>query len=216
MQPRPASDVPPDITVLPKASPLLCVISGPSGVGKDAIFEQLRHRDPGRRYAITVTTRPKRPGEESGVHYHFCTVEEFKALLAENGLLEWAEVYGNYYGVPRFELREAIAKERDVILKLDVQGAATVKRLVPEAILIFVAPHSLSELLERHARRKTQSKEDLALRLETARREMALMDGFDYVVINKQGELVRAVNTVESIIAVEKTRVHPRIFSLPE
>ena len=198
---------------LPKASPLIFVVSGPSGVGKDSLVGQLKQRRPELHYTITATTRAPRAGEIDGVNYHFRTEEQFKALLEDAGLFEWAEVYGHYYGVPKFELQDAVAKNQDVVVKVDVQGAATIKRLVPQAILVFIAPYSLDELLQRHFRRRTESGWDLNIRLETARTEIAAMSSFDYVIVNKQGELVRATATFEAIITAEKSRVKPRTVS---
>lgn len=198
---------------LPKASPLIFVVSGPSGVGKDSVVGQLKQRRPELHYTITATTRAPRAGEMDGVHYHFRTDEQFKALLGDGGLFEWAEVYGHYYGVPKFELQDAVAKNQDVVVKVDVQGAATIKRLVPQASLVFIAPYSLGELLQRHFRRRTESGWDLNIRLETARTEMEAMSSFDYVIVNKQGELVRAVATLEAIVTAEKSRVKPHTVS---
>ena len=200
--------------VLPKASPLLFVISGPSGVGKDTLVDELKKRDPTRRYAITATTRPRRPGEVDEVHYHFRSPEQFQELIDAGELLEWAEVYGNRYGVPKFELRESLTQNLDVVVKVDVQGAATIKKLIPQAILIFVAPYSMSELLQRHFRRRTEAGQELNLRLQTAKQEMEAMPIFDYVVVNKQGEMVRGVTALEAIIAAEKSRMHPRVYTL--
>lgn len=199
---------------IPEAKPLLFVISGPSGVGKDALTDMLKQHDPARHYAITATTRPPRVGEENEVHYHFWTVDRFEEQMKDGELLEWAKVYDNYYGVPKSELRRAVNQRLDVVLKVDVQGAATIKRLLPQAVLIFLAPYSMDELLQRHFRRHTESVEELQLRSQTAALEMAAMDSFDYVVVNKQGELIRAVAQVEAIITAEKSRVKPNIFSL--
>ncbi len=194
--------------------PLLIVISGPSGVGKDAVTDLLRQHDPARHYAVTATTRQPRAGEENGVHYHFWTVDYFEDQMKNGELLEWAKVYDNYYGVPKSELRYAVSQNLDVIIKVDVQGASSIKRLVPRAILIFLAPFSKDELLQRHFRRRTESVEELKLRTQTADTEMAAISSFDYAVINKQGELIKAVAQVEAIIIAEKSRVTPNVFTL--
>jgi guanylate kinase len=199
---------------VPEAKPLLFVISGPSGVGKDAVTDILKAHDPSRHYAITATTRQPRPGEQREVHYHFWTVERFEERIADGELLEWAKVYDNYYGVPKDELRDALRKNADVVLKVDVQGAATIKGLLPQAVLIFLAPHTADELMQRHYRRRTESPEELQLRAQMVATEMAAMSSFDYVVTNKQGELARAVAQVEAIISAEKCRVKPNIFTL--
>ena len=203
-----------ELIALPPASPLLFVISGPSGVGKDALVDQLRQREAGRHYAITATTRAPRTGEVNEVHYHFRTSEQFQGMIDNGELLEWAKVYEQSYGVPKFELGNALAANLDVVLKVDVQGATSIKKGLPQAILIFLAPYSYEELLQRHFRRRTESGWELNLRLETARKEMAAMDAFDYVVTNKQGELVHAVNQLEGIIQAEKCRAQPRSFSI--
>ena len=198
---------------LPKASPLIFVVSGPSGVGKDSVVDQLKPRRPEIHYTITVTTRAPRVGEIDGVHYHFRTEEQFKTLQDDGELFEWAQVYSNFYGVPKFELRNAVARNQDVIVKVDVKGAATIKRLIPQAVLVFIAPYSLGELLQRHLRRRTESGWDLHTRMETARNEIEAMSAFDYVIVNKQGELVRAAATFEAIVTAEKSRSQPHTVS---
>lgn len=203
-----------DITALPKATPLLFVFSGPSSVGKDALVDQLKAHEPKRHYAITATARSPRAGEVDGVHYHFWSTERFQSMIDNGELLEWAKVYDHYYGVPKSEIRNGITNGIDVVIKVDIQGAATIKQLIPQAILIFLAPYAMSELLQRQFRRRTESGWELNLRLETAQKEMAAIGDFDYLVINKQGELVRAVSQVEAIIQAEKSRVHPALFSL--
>ncbi len=200
--------------VLAEPCPLLFVLSGPSGVGKDAIINALRQQDAPRHYAITATTRPPRPGEQDGVHYHFFSVNQFQELLKRDGFLEWAKVYENYYGVPKFELRRALARGLDIILKVDVQGAATIKRMAPQAILIFIAPQNLDELLQRQRERGAGSAQDLEVRLSTAPAELDAIDSFDYMVVNRQGELATAVAQVSAIIQAEKCRIkrHPLVL----
>lgn len=184
-------------------------------MGKDAVLHELKHREPERHYAVTATTRPPRPGEVEGAPYHFLSPSEFQALQDRGELLEWAEVYGHKYGVPASEVRKAAALRQDAVVKVDIQGAASIKRLIPQAILIFLAPASLEELAMRHAQRGTESAEELALRQQTARTEMQAMASFDYVVVNADGRLVEAVDTVQAILRAEKSRVHPRTFALP-
>lgn len=192
---------------------MLFVVSGPSGVGKDTVVDQIKPKHPEIHYAITATTRPARTGESNGVSYHFRTVEQFRNLISDGELFEWAEVYGNYYGVPKFELREATTQRKDVLVKVDVQGAATIRGLIPNAVLIFIAPYAVSELLQRHFRRRTEIGMDLNRRMETAKKEVAEMGTFDYLIINKQGELVRAVALLESIIVAERSRARPRVIA---
>lgn len=199
---------------LPESKPILFVISGPSGVGKDAIADALKQHDPTRHYAVTATTRKPRAGEQHEVHYHFWGDERFEEQIKDGELLEWAKVYEHYYGVPKAELRDAVRKSADVILKVDVQGAATIKGLLPQAVLIFLAPYTVDELLQRHYSRHTESTEEMQLRMQTANKELGAMSAFDYVVVNRQGELAKAVTQVEAIIIAEKSRVKPNVFTL--
>jgi guanylate kinase len=190
--------------------PLLFVLSGLSGVGKDAVLAGLRQCGLPLEFIVTVTTRPPRPSERDGVHYHFVSGERFQELVDGGELLEWASVYGNRYGTPRREVREALAAGRDAIVKVDVQGAASIKKIVPRAVFIFLATPSLADLAERLRRRRTESRKDLELRLQTAAEELKKLHLFDYIVVNRGGELGCAVEDVRAIIAAEKCRVKPR------
>jgi guanylate kinase len=154
----------------------------------------------------TVTTRPQRPGERDGIDYRFLKEEEYDRLLASGGLLEHAEVYGLRYGVPKAPVQEALARGEDVVVRVDVQGAATLRRLLPEAVLVFLAPSSLEELEERLRLRHTEDEAVLRRRLETARREMEQQGLFHYVVVNADGHLEEAVERLASIIEAEKRR----------
>ena len=194
--------------------PLLIVLSGPSGVGKDAALKRMKERGLPFAFVTTVTTRPKRPGEVHGKDYFFISVEEYQELLARGELLEHAEVYGNYYGVPKEQVRQALARGQDVILRIDVQGAATIKKLVPDALFIFLAASSMQELMERLVARKTETGIDLERRKETARKEMEALPMFDYVVINRDEALDEAVDQIMCIIQAEKCRVVPRHIEL--
>ena len=187
-------------------TPLLVVISGPSGVGKDAVLAGVRAAHPDAHFAVTVTTRPPRSRERDGDDYHFLSDEEYNRLLAEDGFLEHAAVYSHRYGVPKAQVREALARGQDVIVRVDVQGASTIKRLAPNAVFIFLAPASLEELEERLRRRNTEGQSALRLRLDTARREMACQEGFDYVVINREGGLAEAISQILAIIEEERQR----------
>lgn len=191
----------------PSSEPLLVVISGPSGVGKDAVIYRLVARGLPCHVAVTMTTRPPRAGEVSGRDYVFVTDEYFNEMEDAGELLEWAEVYGHHYGVPRPPIREALAAGHDVVVRVDVQGAATIRRHVPAAVLIFLAPASLAELAERLRARGTESAAAFELRLHTAARELEQTSNFDYVVVNADGELERAVDQVEAIIVAEHCRV---------
>ena len=184
--------------------PLLVVISGPSGVGKDAALQGMKLLQRPWRYIITATTRPKRPGERDGVDYIFMSPEEFRNLMTEDGFLECAEVYGTWYGVPRSQADEAMASGKDVIVKTDVQGARTLRSKIPEALLIFLAPPTMEELKHRLLERKSETEEALRRRIETAETEMERRDEFDYVVVNHNDRLDEAVEEIDRIIQKEK------------
>ena len=186
--------------------PLVLVISGPSGVGKDTVVNRLKESIPAAHFAITATTRPPRPGEREGIDYHFLSEEEYDRLLAEDGFLERASVYSFRYGVPKDEVTSAVEKGRDVIVRVDVQGAATIKKLIPDAVLVFIAPPSAEELQRRLRDRSTDDGPDLLLRIETAVAEIAQRDSFDYVIVNANGRLEEAVSGVVDIFASEKRR----------
>jgi guanylate kinase len=175
-------------------------------VGKDTVLGRMKERGLPFHYVVTATTRSPREGEKDGVEYHFLSDEQYDRLLNEDGLLENAEVYGRRYGVPRAQVREALARGRDVIMRIDVQGAATIRKLAPEALFIFLAPPSRAELEERLRRRRTEDEADFRLRLDTAEREMACREQFDHVVVNEEGRLDEAVERVLAVIAVEKAR----------
>ena len=195
-------------------SPLLIVLSGPSGAGKDAVIVRMKQAAVPFYHVTTMTTRPRRPGEEDGADYHFISKKEFDALVASGGLLEHADVYGNWYGVPREPARAALKRGEDVIIKVDIQGAATIRKLVPEALLIFLAPPSAEELTARLRERQTENRMDLERRLETAAREMAAAGDFDFVVYNPGGDIKRAVEEIRDIIAEEKRRKNARKAAL--
>lgn len=199
---------------LPAPGPLLIVLSGPSGVGKDAMLARLLRSGHSFSRVVTATTRPPRSREADGVDYRFVTEAAFHDLREKDELLEWAQVYGHYYGVPREEVRRAFRDGCDVLVRTDVQGAATIKGLVPEAVFVFLAPASLEELAQRLSRRNTESEADLALRLETARQEMARISEFDYVVVNPEGALDTAVQRVLAIVTAEKCRTRPRVIEV--
>jgi guanylate kinase len=205
----------PDFVVDGAPGAMLIIISGPSGVGKDTIIDALRRRDreagreTQRHYVVTCTTRPPRNGEVDGVDYEFLSREEFLRLRAARGFLEANEVHGNWYGSPREQVRNALVAGRDVILKIDVQGAQVVKEQVSEALLIFVIPPSLEELFERLRARATETAEQLEVRQRDAAIELARQNDYDHVVPNETGEVERTAERIDEIIAVEHTR-HPR------
>jgi guanylate kinase len=192
------------------AAPILVIISGPSGVGKDTIIDALRRRNGtrDRHYVVTATTRAQRPGEVDGVDYHFLNPQAFARLRAEGEFLEANEVHGNWYGTPRSQLRDALAAGRDVILKIDVQGAQVVKEKIPEAVLIFLVPPSLEDLFQRLRSRATESADELEVRQRNAAIELARQEDYDYVVVNETGQVKRTAARIDAIIAREH-RLHP-------
>ncbi|HEY3269546.1 MAG TPA: guanylate kinase [Armatimonadota bacterium] len=188
---------------------VLFVLSGPSGVGKDALLLEAtsREKNPENRVrrAITATTRPPRPAEVDGEDYHFWTQAQFRQHVLDGQMLEWAEVYGNLYGTPLAFVEESLAAGRSVVLKIDVQGAASVRRAMPDAVHIFLAPPSLAELESRLRNRLTDSDEAIDRRLSTALHEMQTLPDYDYVVVND--DLGAAADEVRSIFLAEQRRV---------
>lgn len=197
-----------------KAPPLLVVLSGPSGVGKDAVLKTMRDQHYDVHYSVTLTTRTRRAGEQEGIDYFFTSVEKFRELIAAGELLEWAQVYGNYYGVPRPQIRKAMAEGKDILLKVDVQGAATVRSLAGEAVLIFLLPPTYDELRRRLVERHTDSGVDLERRLAAARDEMRSLDIFDYAVVNDCDGLGKAAEQIKAIISAERCRTKPRVVTV--
>jgi len=198
---------------LPKR-PLLIVISGLSGAGKDAVLARMKESGYPLEYIVTVTTRPQRDQERNNVDYHFISTERFQEMIERKELLEWANVYGNWYGVPREPVKSALDKEQDVIVKVDIQGAATIKKILPQAVSIFLVPPSMEETALRLKQRQTESPHDLALRTKTAEEEIKQLSLFDYIVVNKRDEIDLAVSEIKAIITAEKCRVTPREISL--
>lgn len=169
-------------------------------------------REQGKPYhfTVTATTRPRRPAERNGVDYRFVSREEFRRMIDEGALMEWAEVYGNLYGVPRSQVVEALGQGKDVLIKADVQGASTIKKVATDAVLIFLAPPSMEELASRLSLRMTESSEAFRLRLRTAQSEMAEASKFDYVVINRRDQIDKTVSEIEDIVDRERSRASPR------
>jgi guanylate kinase len=200
----------PDTVVQGAPGALLVIISGPSGVGKDTIIDVLRRRDVElgrvgeRHYVVTVTTRAPRDGEVDGVDYLFVTRKEFLRIRAERGFLEANDVHGNWYGSPRDQVRDALLGGRDVILKIDVQGAQTVKEQVSEALLIFIIPPSLETLISRLRARATETADELEVRQRDAAVELARQGDYDHVVVNETGKVEQTADRIESIIAAER------------
>jgi len=197
-----------------KAEPLLIVISGPSGVGKDTVIQRMKERNLPFHFVVTATTRPPRANERHGVDYFFVSHDEFAEMIEHNELLEYAIVYNDYKGIPKAQVRQALASGKDVIMRIDVQGAATIRSLCPEAVLIFLTTGSEGELVTRLTARKTETPEGLKLRIATARKEMQRIVEFDYVVTNPEDQLDEAVDTILAIIHAEHHRVEQRKVTL--
>ena len=180
--------------------PILLILSGPSGVGKDALLSRMRELEEPYHFTVTVTTRTKMDGETEGKDYIFVSQAEFRAQMEQDGFLEWAEVYGNYYGVPRDQVKTALQRGKDVIVKIDVQGAKTIKGLAPNALYIFLAPPDMGQLEKRLTERMTESSDSLKIRLETAAKEMKSASWFDHVVINHENQLDLAVAEIQNAV----------------
>jgi len=194
--------------------PLLVVISGPSGVGKDTVVQRLKERGLPFHFVVTATSRPKRPDEVHSVDYFFYSEQEFLDLLKRGELLEHAIVYNEHKGVPKQQVREAMASGLDVVMRVDVQGAKTIKQLAPEAVLIFLMASDEEELARRLRQRRTESEDMLQTRLQTAREELGYLEIFDYAVTNADSQVESAVDTILAIIEAEHHRTVPRRVQL--
>ena len=186
------------------------VLSGPSGVGKDVALAGLKSLDRPWHFVVTATTRPQRAGEREGVDYTFLDMETFQRMKVRGEFLEYAEVYGRWYGVPSSQVRQGLEAGKDVVLKVDVQGAETVRRLAPEAVFIFMVPGTMDELRQRLAQRMTESSPDMELRLRVAQAELDRIGEFEFRVVNRDGGLDQAIEAIDAIIGAEKFRVTPR------
>jgi len=194
--------------------PLLIVISGPSGAGKDTVMQRMQERGLPFHFVVTATTRPKRENEVHGRDYFFVTKEEFAHMIDEDELIEHAIVYGDYKGIPKQQVREALDSGKDVVLRIDVQGAETVRKMAAEALMIFITTESEAELVQRLETRKTETADSLALRIATARKELNRVEAFDYVIVNRDFHLDETVDAIRAIIVAEHHRVKPRKVSL--
>ena len=195
-------------------TPLVVVISGPSGVGKDVLIEGMAGRGLDYHFTVTATTRDPRPGEREGINHHFLSVAEFQQAIEDDELLEWARVYGNYYGVPKQQVRDALSQGKHVIIRVDVQGALRIKELASEAFMIFVHPPSMEVLRRRLERRGVNSEADIATRLNAAADEINQSKAFDRQVVNQEDQLEAAVDEVISVVHNESRRVPPRIAKI--
>ena len=185
---------------------MLFVLSAPSGAGKDSVRDLLMAWDLPVHFVVTATSRPKRPGEVEGRDYYFVTEDEFERMIRDEELAEHAVVYGQYKGVPKRSVLEPLHQGKDVVARVDVQGAATLKQLVPDAVLIFIAPPSLEEAQRRLEARDTDSEADRRLRIDTAASEMEAARSFDYIVVNETGALEAAARRIVEIMADEKAK----------
>jgi len=199
-----------EVPLLPREPALLIVLSGPSGAGKDSVCDVLRTWYPTMHKVVTVTTRPVRPGEENGRDYHFISGPEFQQILDTDGFVEHATVFEHSYGVPRIEIEDPLGFGLDVLARVDVQGAATLKRLFPDALLVFLTPGSVEESVRRMKQRDLDTESQQKLRTEIAASELEAARDFDYVVINETGKLNEAASEIARIIAAEKKRRGPR------
>ncbi|MBN1265805.1 MAG: guanylate kinase [Anaerolineales bacterium] len=199
---------------LPPVEPLLIVLSGPSGVGKDTVLQNMKQRDLPFHFVVTATTRPKRSGEVNGVDYFFVSKDEFARMIEEDELLEYAIVYNDHKGIPKQQVREALASGKDVVMRVDVQGAETIRSLCPDAVLIFLATRTEDELVQRLKNRKTETNESLSLRIAMARKELNRVELFDYLVVNADCHLDNTVDKILSIIEAEHHRTIPRKVTL--
>ena len=200
--------------ILAPPNPLLIVISGPSGVGKDTVLEEMKSRGLPFHFVITATTRFPRPDETDGVDYFFLSQDEFARMIDEGELLEYAVVYQDYKGIPKSQVRKALASGKNVIMRIDVQGAETVRKLAKDALMIFLTPQNEEELITRLQNRNTEDNESLKLRIATTRQEYNKIDLFDYIVVNRDEQLAKAVDMIEAIIKAEQQRVHQRVVEL--
>jgi len=201
---------------IPKTTPLLIVISGPSGSGKDTVMQRMKERGLPFHFVVTATTRPRRADEIQGRDYLFVSKEEFARMIEENELIEYAIVYSDYKGIPKDQVRQALASGKNVVMRIDVQGAETVRKLAPEALMIFLTTENEEELERRLRGRKTETNDSLALRIATARKELQRLEAFDYVVVNRDSHLDETVDMIRSIIDAEQHRVRQRKVSLDE
>ncbi|MFN2189135.1 MAG: guanylate kinase [Candidatus Promineifilaceae bacterium] len=187
--------------------PLLIVISGPSGVGKDTVAQMMLENHDQFHFVVTATTREEREGEVDGEDYIFLTHDEFAKMIEQDELLEWAVVYNDYKGVPKQQIRDALASGRDVIMRVDVQGAATIRKLVPNAVFIFLIAESEEALVNRLVERKSETAEGLNLRIATARQEMKRLEEFDYYVVNAEDKQAEAVDRILDIVSAEHAKI---------
>src|SRR6266496_1715337 len=211
MSPRKASES--DFN-LHHPQPLLIVISGPSGAGKDTVMQRMKERGLPFHFVVTATTRPQRDNEVHGKDYWFVSTEEFARMINEDKLIEYAVVYGDYKGIPKQQVREALASGMDVVMRIDVQGAETLRKLAPEVLMIFITTENEENLVRRLETRKTETPDSLAIRIATARKELKRVQVFDYAIVNREFHLDETVDVIRAVIDAEHHRVKPRKVEL--
>ena len=187
-----------------KKQPLAIIISGPSGVGKDAVIQRMKQLNKPYNYIVTATSRPLRPNEVDGLDYIFLSVKEFRQKIQNSDFLEWAKVYNHYYGTPKKAIADSLSAGKDTIIKTDVQGAKSIKKLLSQGLFIFIMPPSEEELARRINMRKTETLKEIDLRLATAKREVKEAAIFDHIVVNDTDQIDKCMNTIEQIIYKEK------------
>jgi len=197
-----------------KDTPLMIIISGPSGVGKDSVLRALKNRNLPLHHVVTVNTRKPRPDEIEGVDYFFVTKEIFKEMIRDDELIEYSKVYQDYKGVPKSEVRKAIKTNKDIIFRLDVQGAEKIKALYPHSILIFLTPSSQKDWYKRLGRRRLSKEKDLDMRIKTVQAELKKASIFNYIVINAQNKLSKTIEIIEAIITAEHHKTHKHEINL--
>jgi len=194
--------------------PLIILLSGPSGVGKDTVISKIREQDSSIFVTVNVTTRSIRSCEIDGLDYIFTNKNEFDRMIKANMFLEHANVYGNHYGVPKDQVISALSRGQDALIKADVQGAKTIMQIEPNVLSIFLMPESTLALERRLTLRMTESKQALKTRLKTAISEINQANNFEYIVYNKDGCITETVREIKRIINNEKTRIPPRIVKI--
>lgn len=194
--------------------PLMIVISGPSGVGKDSVLRAMKNSELPIHHVVTVNTRAPRPDEKEGVDYFFVSREKFEDMIAHEELIEYSHVYDDYKGVPKSQIQDALDSGKDVVLRLDVQGAEKIKNIYPQAISIFVLPSNQDDWYKRLGGRRLGNEKDLDKRILTVKDELVKAREFDYLVINEQNKLTQTVQMIEAIITAEHLRAKPRKIKL--
>ncbi len=202
-----------DFDILDKY-PLMIVISGPSGVGKDSVLRAMKNSELPIHHVVTVNTRAPRPDEKEGVDYFFVSREKFEDMIAHEELIEYSHVYDDYKGVPKSQIQDALDSGNDVVLRLDVQGAEKIKNIYPQAISIFLLPSNQDDWYKRLGGRRLGNEKDLDKRIMTVKDELVKAREFDYLVVNEQNKLTQTVQMIESIITAEHLRAKPRKIKL--